>query len=380
MSNSPLIDLVMISPNSTNPRNHAIDTITIHHTAGVVDAQTIGEIFQPVERNASCNYGVGCDGKIVLVVDEANRSWCSADRDNDNRAITLEVSNSSTGGEWPVSDMVLSKVIQLCADICQRNGIAKLRFTGDLTGNMTLHKWFDNTECPGPYLESKMPYIAQEVNKILGAQEDTSDAKKIWDYFMTKIGNAYGVAGLMGNLEAESGFHCDRVQGDIPYSNYSQQYTWEVDNGLISKTDFANNGPGGGGYGLAQWTWPPRKKALYEMWVNNNYPSIGSVELACDYLWYELQTDYASVLSVLKTATNIRTASDKVLHDFENPADQSTAVEEKRASMGQVWYDKYHNSTPGGGTTPDDPTPPIWTPKKTKALPLWLIATATRRR
>lgn len=172
MSNSKLVDYTKISPNSTNPRNHKIDTITIHHTAGVVSVETLGSIFAKESRQASCNYGIGSDGRVALIVDEANRSWCSSNRDNDHRAITIEVSNSANGGNWPVSDKVLAKLIDLCVDICRRNGIEKLNYTGDKTGNLTMHKWFAATSCPGKYLESKFPYIAEEVNKRLASTVD----------------------------------------------------------------------------------------------------------------------------------------------------------------------------------------------------------------
>ena len=171
MSNSKLVNYTKISPNSSNPRNHKIDKITIHHTAGVVSVETLGNIFAKESRQASSNYGIGSDGRVGLYVDEANRSWCSSSADNDNRAITIEVSNSASGGDWPVSDKVLAKLIDLCVDICQRNGIAKLNYTGDKTGNLTMHKWFAATACPGAYLASKFPYIADEVNKRLKAEE-----------------------------------------------------------------------------------------------------------------------------------------------------------------------------------------------------------------
>lgn len=216
-----------------------------------------------------------------------------------------------------------------------------------------------------------------------GASVDTSIPKQIWDYLLAKIGNEYGVAGLMGNLEAESGLYPDRVQGDIPYSTYSQEYTAKVDNGTISEHDFVYNGPNGGGYGLAQWTYYTRKQALYNKWQSGGYSSIGSLALALDYLWIELQNDYPGVLSVLKSATTVRTASDKVLHDFENPLDQSTTVEVNRASMGQAWYDKYNGSTPGPGV--DDsgtvtPSQPIWTPTQSKKMSLLLMVAGARRR
>ena len=191
----------------------------------------------------------------------------------------------------------------------------------------------------------------------------------IWGYFKNKIGNEYGVAGLMGNLQAESGMYPDRVQGDIPYSSYSQEYTAKVNNGTISEYDFVHNGPNGGGYGLCQWTFYTRKQALYNMYKSRGYSSIGSIGLACEFLWYELQNSYSGVLTVLKNATSIRQASDKVLHDFENPADQSTSVEELRASLGQAWYDLYVGTS--GEDIPDDDEPtnpddPTVTTKKLK--------------
>ena len=169
MSNSNLADIVMLSPNSS-PRTAKIDTITIHHMATVSSAEACAASFLPTSRKASANYCIGNAGDVALSVDESRRSYCSSNRDNDNRAITIEVSNSERGGDWPVSDAALNKLLDLCEDICRRNGIERLSYTGDLSGNMTLHKWFASTACPGPYLESKMPWIAEEVNRRLGIE------------------------------------------------------------------------------------------------------------------------------------------------------------------------------------------------------------------
>ena len=170
MSNSKLVDYVKISPYKTSPRNNKIDKITIHHMAGDLSVETCGNVFQ--QRRASSNYGIGSDGRVGMYVEEADRSWASSNAANDNRAVTIEVANSSTGGNWPVSDAALAKLIDLCVDICQRNGIEKLKFTGDKNGNMTMHNYFAATLCPGPYLESKFQYIADEVNKRIGIEEE----------------------------------------------------------------------------------------------------------------------------------------------------------------------------------------------------------------
>lgn len=167
MSNSSLVSIVNYSPNHSGRRNQPITKIAIHHTAGAVSAGTIGQIFKPTSRQASCNYGIGNDNKIVLCVDESNRSWCTSSSWCDNRAITIEVANSSNGGNWPVSDRVLATLIDLVTDICKRNGIKNCTYTGGKDGVLQKHEWYANTNCPGPYLGSKFSYIASEVNKRL---------------------------------------------------------------------------------------------------------------------------------------------------------------------------------------------------------------------
>jgi len=179
MSNSPLVEYTRISPNSSNPRNKPITKITIHHMAGNLSVETCGNVFAPKSRQASSNYGIDSAGRVGMYVEEKNRSWCSSNRDNDNRAITIEVANDEIGGNWHVSDKALSKLIELCVDICKRNGIKELIFTGDKSGNLTMHKWFAATNCPGPYLESKFPYIAEQVNKQLkGTNNNTTKPEK----------------------------------------------------------------------------------------------------------------------------------------------------------------------------------------------------------
>ena len=174
MSNSALVDYTRLSPNRSHPRNHTIDKITIHHMAGNLSVEGCGSVFANASREASANYGIGSDGRVGLYVDEGDRSWASASPSNDNRAVNIEVANSSTGGDWPVSDAAYSKLIDLCVDICQRNGIKALNYTGDAKGNLTEHRMFMATTCPGPYLHARMGRIAAEVNKRLGK---TSPAK-----------------------------------------------------------------------------------------------------------------------------------------------------------------------------------------------------------
>jgi N-acetylmuramoyl-L-alanine amidase len=187
MSNSTLIDATMLSP-YCSARTAKIDRITIHHMAWIASVEDCGEGFAQAGRNASSNYGIGKDGRVGLYVPENKRAWTSSSSANDNRAVTIEVSNDELGGDWHVSDVVVQKLILLCADICKRNGIEKLNYTGDTSGNLTKHCWFAATACPGPYLGSLFPYIAEEVNKRLVASEDEPAdwAKDDWLYAVNK--------------------------------------------------------------------------------------------------------------------------------------------------------------------------------------------------
>lgn len=166
-SNSSLVNYTHLSPNHSGIREYPITRITIHHMAGNLSVAACGRLFANKKRRASSNYGIDSQGKVGLYVEEKNRSWCSSNADNDNRAVTIEVANDTIGGDWHVSNEALAKLIELCVDICQRNNIERLNYTDDTTGNLTMHNWFAPTTCPGPYLSSKFPYIAEEVNKRL---------------------------------------------------------------------------------------------------------------------------------------------------------------------------------------------------------------------
>lgn len=394
-TNSPLVTYTNISPHKNSPRNHSIDTITIHCIVGQWTAKQGCDYFAKSSTRASCNYVVGKDGSIGLCVDEKDRSWCSSSSSNDNRAITIEVASDTTT-PYKVTTRAYNALIELVADICKRNGISQLKWQGDknLIGqieqqNMTVHRWFANKACPGDYLYNRHGAIANAVNEILnsgsggesGGTTPTPDGYDayIWGYFNEKIGNEYGVAGLMGNLYAESALQPNNLQnsyeGSLGYTDES--YTNAVDSGSYSENSFVNDSAG---YGLAQWTYYSRKQALYNMYKSGGYSSIGSIELACDYLWYELENDFAGVLSVLQSATNVRTASDKVLHDFESPENQSTSVEETRNAYGVYYYNKF-SGTDGTGGSGDSGFFPDWdidwggNDREAKSILLLAIAT-----
>lgn len=183
MSNSPLVDYTRISPNKNSPRNHKIDTITIHCVVGQCTVETLGNIFAPTSRQASSNYGVGTDGKIGMYVEEKDRSWCSSNAANDNRAVTIEVA-SDTKHPYAVNDRAFAALLDLVTDICKRNGIKKLVWSTKKADrvnhkngcNMTVHRDYANKTCPGDYLYNRHGEIAAEVNRRLGVADTAPDA------------------------------------------------------------------------------------------------------------------------------------------------------------------------------------------------------------
>lgn len=187
-------------------------------------------------------------------------------------------------------------------------------------------------EITGDYEE-----VQKAVKELIHGTEPINDVPKhIWDYLYKKIGNPYGVAGLMGNLKAESNFNPRNLQNSYEkkLGFTDDTYTVAVDTGAYQR--FCNDKAG---YGLAQWTSDGRKKALYEYRKNR---SIGDLDMQLDFLWKELSTSYKGVLNGLKLAETVREASDLVLTKFERPKDQSVAVQVKRAGYGKDIFDKYY--------------------------------------
>ncbi len=173
MSNSNLVNVTVpaYEGNYTQGRSKNIEKITIHHCAGVFTAEQIGNIFQRVGRLGSSNYGIGNDGRIGLFVDEKDTPWTDGNWDSNCKSVTIETSNSQTGGNWPVSDEALNSLIKLVADVAKRNNLGKL-----VKGvNLTWHKMYSATACPGDYLISKMDYICQQANLILDGENTPTD-------------------------------------------------------------------------------------------------------------------------------------------------------------------------------------------------------------
>lgn len=169
MSESSLVSYRLWSPHYYKVANKVNRKITIHHMAGNLSVETCGQVFQ--RREASAQYGIN-GSRIGQYVSESDSAWASCSYANDSQSVNIELANDEIGGNWHVSDETIKTCIKLCVDICKRNGIPKLIYNGTSSGTLTLHSMFWATACPGPYLKSKMAWIAAEVNKQLDATPD----------------------------------------------------------------------------------------------------------------------------------------------------------------------------------------------------------------
>ena len=194
-TNSSLATLRRITTRNSNvPRNQPITKITPHHAAGVINsANLLGWGHHPA-NNGSWHYGIGNDGVIHQMIDEANRPWTSSSPWNDNRAVTLEVGNSTKGPSWEINQTTWDRMIDLMVDIIQRNpSITRedgrtpgLWFNNTQNGSLTFHDMFANTVCPGPFIRSRAQQICREVNARLDAQQPVD---KITDTHIVSSGD-----------------------------------------------------------------------------------------------------------------------------------------------------------------------------------------------
>lgn len=235
MSNSPLISGTLLTNNCSKPRNHTIDTITPHYMAWYTDAKTCCESFVPSSRQASANYCIGKDGEIWLNVEERNRAWTSGSSNNDNRAITIECANYvGCASDSKLPDATWNSLVRLCVDICQRNGKKRLVYRGsaNYAGLMstemllTMHKWFQSTDCPGAWLSQNFARLANEVTKILDRATPTPTPPMVF-------GGTYECMVSCLNVRAEPNTNSEIV-AEYHYGDTVELDDWYTSNeGLI---------------------------------------------------------------------------------------------------------------------------------------------------
>ena len=240
-TNSPLVAYTKLSPNHSGQRTHSIDRITPHCVVGQATAERICECFISPDRQASCNYGIGTDGRVSLCVEEKNRSWCSSSRENDQRAITIECA-SDTSAPYAMNSKVYESLVKLCTDICQRNGKKKLLWFADKAKTLnytpkvdemvlTVHRWFANKSCPGDWLYSRLSDLAAKVTAALGstpmeadpapepAKEELYRVRKTWADAKSQKGAYKILANAKACADKNPGYSVFDTDGNSVYTS-----------------------------------------------------------------------------------------------------------------------------------------------------------------
>lgn len=229
MSNSSLVSYTKLSPNHSGTRTHAVDRITPHCVVGQCSVETLGEIFAPTSRQASCQYGIGADGRVGMYVEEKNRSWCSSSNANDQRAITIECASDTTH-PYAFKDVVYNKLIELCVDICKRYGKTKLLWLGDKTKTLnynpasnemvlTVHRWFANKSCPGDWMYARMGDLADKVTAKLSPTSSIEEPPATGTLYRVQTGafsNKANADAMLKKVQA-AGFDTYMVKVDNLY-------------------------------------------------------------------------------------------------------------------------------------------------------------------
>ncbi|MEF9961153.1 MAG: N-acetylmuramoyl-L-alanine amidase [Erysipelotrichaceae bacterium] len=235
-TNSSMVVYTGLSPNHSGQRTHSIDRITPHCVVGQLSAETICACF-PAGRNASCNYGIGTDGRVSLCVEEKNRSWCSSSNANDQRAVTIECASDKTE-PYAMNNEVYNALMKLCMDICNRNGKSKLLWFADKNTSLnyapksdemilTVHRWFANKSCPGDWLYNRLGDLAAKVTVALGgtAQNPPTDhsvwyrVRKTWADSKSQIGAYHSLVNAKACADKNTGYCVFDEFGKALYPN-----------------------------------------------------------------------------------------------------------------------------------------------------------------
>lgn len=250
MGNSPLVSYTKLSPCNSGQRTMAIDRITPHCIVGQLSVETIGACFDHISEQASCNYGIGVDGRVMLCVPENQRSWCSSSSANDQRAVTIECASDKTH-PYAINNTVYNKLIDLCTDICRRNGKNVLLWFGDKTKTLeyqpranemiiTVHRWFAPKACPGDYIYNRLGEIATEVTRRL-AGENVDIKYKVrltWDDEKSQKGAFINFDKAVECANANPGYSVFTKKGKIKYTSKSPSSINEI---ILKQNKNTNN-------------------------------------------------------------------------------------------------------------------------------------------
>ena len=257
-TNSPLVVYTKLSPNHSGQRTHSIDRITPHCVVGQLSAESICGCFTSTSRQASCNYGIGTDGRVSLCVEEKNRSWCSSSNANDQRAVTIECA-SDMNEPYAMNSSVYDSLIKLCTDICQRNGKKKLLWLGDKNKTLnyalaademvlTVHRWFANKSCPGDWLYARLGDLAEKVTAALGGSsglqasslKNLSEAEAVTKIACVSMAQFILESGYGTSELAQNANNCFGMKADLSGNTWPNS-AWDGTSVYTKKTQEQND-------------------------------------------------------------------------------------------------------------------------------------------
>lgn len=315
------------------------DMIVIHHTGNPTDDDLSAEEIHQSHLNQDWA-GIGYHFVIRKdgTIERGRPEWAIGSHAYGENSHTIGIHVCGNFEIGAPTEIQLGKLAHLIGNLCADWNIPTDR------AHIVGHRELMPTACPGKNLFSHIDDIVGNANWYRYGAEKTSQTQnnelpevKIWNFFKSKKLNDYAVAGIMGNLYAESGLISINLQNSYEILGSDEEYTAKVDSGEYSKETFVNDGAG---YGLAQWTYFARKAALYDF-AKQKGTSIGDLDMQLEFLWGELIDSYVSLVNILMDATSVKQASDAFLLDFERPADQSEGQKARRAGYSQEFYEDY---------------------------------------
>lgn len=333
-TNSSLVSYTKLSPNHSGQRTHSIDRITPHCVVGQCSVETLGNIFLPTSRQASSNYGIGVDGRVGMYVEEKNRSWCSSSAANDQRAVTIECASDTTE-PYAFKDVVYKRLIELCTDICRRNGKTKLLWLGDKAKTLnytpksdemvlTVHRWFANKSCPGNWMYARMGDLAEKVTAALGGGTDGKDGPTSSQVTQASAFAGKSEADVVKSVGAL--FTADQKKSGILASVSMAQFILESGYGKSELAQKANNVFGMKKY-LSGNTWSGSSwdgKSVYTKQTKEQNTDGSYVTITADFRKYKCVedsiTDHSAYLLGSKNGSKLRYEGLKGCKDYKKAA------------------------------------------------------------
>lgn len=328
-----------------------IKYIVIHYVGATSSAKANADYFAAQNRNASAHYFVGHSGEIYQIVEDKDIAWhCGANsykhkECRNANSIGIELCCRTTGdpskadNNWYFEDATINAAVELTKELMKKYNVP--------IENVIRHYDVTGKTCPAPFVYNNKKWTWDDFkaristdSSLLRLAKQESNPSVIWKAVVNAGYTKIAASGLLGNWDAESGLKSNNLQNSYgkKIGMTDQQYSDKVSNGSYSKDQFVKDSAG---YGLAQWTYHTRKKAMYEYIVEQRKKRIDDLTEQVNFALCELKTNYKSLVTKLNNAKTVREASDLVLTQYERPADQSEAVKQKRASLSQKYYDMF---------------------------------------